>query len=48
MTSTSCSENDTVIQLIRDAITKTRKDDKRPDAQSVFEYINKKIHRLHV
>ena len=44
ITSISRSENDTVIQLIRDAITETRKNNERPNAQSACEYINKKSH----
>ena len=38
--STGCSENDTVIQLIRDTLPKIRKSNERPDMQSVFKYKN--------
>ena len=41
MTWTSCLENETAAQLIRDAIIAIRNNNKRPDGQSVFEYINK-------
>ena len=41
MTSTSCLENETAAQLIRDALTAIRNNNKRPDGQSVFGYINK-------
>ena len=39
--STSCLENKTAAQLIRDAITAIRNNNKRPDGQSVFKYIHK-------
>ena len=41
MTLTSCLENETVTQIITDAITTIRNNSKRPDGQSVFEYIRK-------
>ena len=41
MTSTSCLENETAAEIIRDAIAAIRNNNKRPDWQSVFEYINK-------
>ena len=41
MTSPSCLENETVAQFIRDAITAIRNNNKRPEGQSVFDYINK-------
>ena len=41
MTFTSCLENGTATQLIRDFITAISINNKRPDGRSVFEYINK-------
>ena len=39
--STSHLKHKTVTQLIRDAITTIRNNNKRPDGQSVFGYINR-------
>ena len=41
MTSSNCLENETVTQLIRDAIAAIRNNNKQPDWQSVFEYTSK-------
>ena len=41
MTPPSCLENEAVAQFIRDAITAIRNNSKRPEGQSVFDYINK-------
>lgn len=42
MTSTGRSENDAVIELIRDTLTENRKSNEKPDVQFVFEYKSKK------
>ena len=41
MKSSACLENETTAQLIRDAITAIRNNNKGPDGQSAFKYINK-------